>query len=122
MRSTLRPLAAAAALASAGASALAASDGPLTLEPVVVTGARDPDQSTLTQPDLPTARRRLELTPGGAGLVDAADYADRRVATLADALGLATGVFVQPRFGAEESRLSIRGSGLQRSFHGRGLS
>jgi len=30
-------------------------------------------------------------------------------------------VFVQPRYGSEESRLSIRGSGLQRTFHGRGL-
>ncbi|HKX95722.1 MAG TPA: TonB-dependent receptor, partial [Methylibium sp.] len=121
MRSTLRPLAAAAVLASAGAPAFATHDGAMTLEPVVVTGQRNPDQSTLTQPDLPTARKRIELTPGGAGLVDAADYADRRVATLADALGLATGVFVQPRFGAEESRLAIRGSGLQRGFHGRGL-
>ena len=44
-----------------------------------------------------------------------------RVATLTDALGGATGVYVQPRFGAEESRVSIRGSGLQRTFHGRGL-
>ena len=32
-----------------------------------------------------------------------------------------TGVYVQPRFGAEEARISIRGSGLQRTFHGRGL-
>ncbi|MDH4653383.1 Plug domain-containing protein [Pseudomonas sp. JG-B] len=32
---------------------------------------------------------------------------------------LAFGQF--PRFGAEEARLSIRGSGLQRTFHGRGL-
>ncbi|NCU85982.1 MAG: TonB-dependent receptor, partial [Betaproteobacteria bacterium] len=31
------------------------------------------------------------------------------------------GVFAQSRFGAEESRISIRGSGLQRTFHGRGL-
>ncbi|HSV71019.1 MAG TPA: TonB-dependent receptor [Methylibium sp.] len=116
-----RPLAAAAALACAGAFAQSSPDAALTLEPVVVSGARNPDQSTLTQPDLPTARRRIELTPGGAGLVDAADYAERRVATLADALGLATGVFVQPRFGAEEARLAIRGSGLQRTFHGRGL-
>lgn len=121
MQLPLGPLAAAVALALAGAPAFAASDDAPTLVPVVVTGQRNPDQSTLTQPDLPTARKRIELTPGGAGLVDAADYADRRVATLADALGLATGVFVQPRFGAEESRLSIRGSGLQRTFHGRGL-
>ncbi|HWH74606.1 MAG TPA: TonB-dependent receptor [Methylibium sp.] len=117
-----RPLAAAAALACAGALAQSPAEGDaVTLQPVLVSGQRNPDQSTLTQPDLPTARRRIELTPGGAGLVDAADYAERRVATLADALGLATGVFVQPRFGAEEARLAIRGSGLQRTFHGRGL-
>ncbi len=48
-------------------------------------------------------------------------YTDGRVSTLSDALGDATGVFVQPRFGAEEARISIRGSGLQRTFHGRGL-
>jgi iron complex outermembrane receptor protein len=43
------------------------------------------------------------------------------VSTLKDALEFAPGVLVQPRFGAEEARLSIRGSGLQRTFHGRGL-
>ncbi len=91
------------------------------LRTVVVTGRKNPDQSTLTQPDLPTARRRIEQTPGGAGIVDADTYTEGRVSTLADSLGSATGVFVQPRFGAEEARISIRGSGLQRTFHGRGL-
>ncbi|CAN7617845.1 TonB-dependent receptor family protein [Rhizobacter sp. LjRoot28] len=91
------------------------------LAPVVVTSRKNPDQSTLTQPDLPTARARIEQTPGGVGVVDAASYRSGRVATLTDALGGATGVYVQPRFGAEESRVSIRGSGLQRTFHGRGL-
>jgi len=90
-------------------------------EPIVVIGRKDPDQSTLTQPDLPTARARLAQTPGGTGVVDAASYSEGRVSTLADALGSATGVYVQPRFGAEEARISIRGSGLQRTFHGRGL-
>jgi len=91
------------------------------LEPVVVIGRKDPDRSTLTQPDLPTARKRLAQTPGGAGVVDASRYSEGRVSTLSDALGAATGVYVQPRFGAEEARISIRGSGLQRTFHGRGL-
>lgn len=54
-------------------------------------------------------------------MVDAETYKTGRSSTLQDALGLATGVFVQPRFGAEEARISIRGSGLQRTFHGRGL-
>lgn len=36
-------------------------------------------------------------------------------------LDFAPGVLIQSRFGAEEARLSIRGSGIQRTFHGRGL-
>jgi iron complex outermembrane receptor protein len=75
----------------------------------------------LTQPDLRTARERIERTAGGANVVDAADYRAGRVATLADALNHSPGVLVQPRFGAEETRLSIRGSGAQRTFHGRGI-
>lgn len=107
------------ACAQAGAAAAAAQAAPLPA--VVVTGRKPADRSTLTQPDLPTARQRIEQTPGGAQVLDATRYTEGRVSTLADALGGATGVLVQPRFGAEEARLSIRGSGLQRTFHGRGL-
>lgn len=99
----------------------AADPAPVELAPVVVIGEKNPDASTLTQPDLPTARKQLATVPGGAQAVDAKDYADGRVSNLTDALAGATGVYVQPRFGAEESRLSIRGSGLQRTAHGRGL-
>ncbi|MDP2194335.1 MAG: TonB-dependent receptor, partial [Alphaproteobacteria bacterium] len=49
------------------------------------------------------------------------DVREGRVSTFADTLGLAAGVLAQSRFGAEETRLSIRGSGLQRTFHGRGI-
>ena len=91
------------------------------LPTVVITSQKNPDQSTLTQPDLPTARRRIEQTPGGANVIDAESYTGGRVSTLSDALGYAAGVLVQSRFGAEEARISIRGSGLQRTFHGRGL-
>jgi iron complex outermembrane receptor protein len=72
-------------------------------------------------PDIAQARERLDERAGGTTLVDGERYRDGRVGNLADALGYAAGVFVQPRFGAEESRLSIRGSGLQRTFHGRGI-
>ncbi|HSX61471.1 MAG TPA: TonB-dependent receptor [Tahibacter sp.] len=67
------------------------------------------------------AKQRLGEIAGGAAVVDAERYREQRTSTLADALGYAPGVFVQPRFGAEESRLSVRGSGLQRTFHLRGL-
>ncbi|MGH8025450.1 MAG: TonB-dependent receptor family protein, partial [Pseudoxanthomonas sp.] len=71
--------------------------------------------------DIDQAKTRLAQRTGGTGLVDGRSYRDGRVGTLTDALGYATGVFVQPRFGAEEARMSIRGSGIQRTFHGRGI-
>lgn len=74
-----------------------------------------------TAPDLAEKKAEFAHIPGGAAVLDAETYKNGRSSTLQDALGLATGVFVQPRFGAEEARLSIRGSGLQRTFHGRGL-
>lgn len=76
---------------------------------------------TLSLPSMEEARERLNLTPGGVDLIDAEQYKLGRTSTLRDALGWSPGVFVQPRFGAEEARLSIRGSGLQRTFHLRGI-
>ncbi|AXK38032.1 TonB-dependent receptor family protein [Crenobacter cavernae] len=73
----------------------------------------------LSLPSIAAAREEMARVPGGAGLVDV--ERNGRQSTLADTLGMATGVFVQPRFSAEESRLSIRGSGLQRTFHMRGV-
>lgn len=78
-------------------------------------------QSDPTAPTLQEKRAAFAAIPGGASVIDAETYKTGRSSTLQDALGLATGVFVQPRFGAEEARISIRGSGLQRTFHGRGL-
>lgn len=68
-----------------------------------------------------TARQLLEQTPGGVGVVDARDFQNGRTGNMEDTLRLATGVFIASRFGADEARISIRGSGLQRTFHGRGL-
>ncbi|HEY8518906.1 MAG TPA: TonB-dependent receptor [Gammaproteobacteria bacterium] len=111
----------AAALLAVGLSSSAGAEQPPAERPadeITVIGERD---AALTVDDLDEARARLALRPGGTALVDAASYADRRVGTLTDALGFAPGVFVQPRFGAEEARLSVRGSGLQRTFHLRGV-
>jgi iron complex outermembrane receptor protein len=82
---------------------------------------RDRAPAAATPLALEAARLRIEERAGGVGIVDGESYRDGRVSTLTDALGYAPGVFVQSRFGAEEARLSIRGSGLQRTFHGRGL-
>ncbi|PKM29207.1 MAG: ligand-gated channel protein [Gammaproteobacteria bacterium HGW-Gammaproteobacteria-11] len=90
----------------------------ITLPDQTVTATRQADP---TAPSLLDTRESFARIPGGATVVDAETYKTGRSSTLQDALGLATGVFVQPRFGAEEARISIRGSGLQRTFHGRGL-
>ena len=87
------------------------------LDPVVVQARRQ----VRTVDDIDQARRQLDERAGGTAVVDGESYRDRRASTLSDALGYAPGVFVQPRFGADEARIAIRGSGLQRTFHGRGL-
>jgi iron complex outermembrane receptor protein len=66
-------------------------------------------------------RRRANATPGGTDVVSHADYADRSIVSLRDALAFSPGVYLQPRYG-QEVRISIRGSGLSRGFHMRGLT
>lgn len=89
-----------------------------TLPPIIVTA--NPISSD-TLPSIDVARERIRTIPGGANIVDAEQYKEGRVSTLQDALRFSPGVFAAPRFGAEEARLSIRGSGLQRTFHMRGI-
>jgi iron complex outermembrane receptor protein len=98
--------------------AIAAPAGSATLEEVRVIGLR---QSVSTAPTLDEARAAAREIAGGTSVLDAERYRAGRAATPEDALQNAPGVFVASRFGAEESRMSIRGSGLQRTFHGRGI-
>ena len=94
-------------------------DGTVHVDAVeVVAQKRSP---STTQPDMATAKETLAKTAGGTTLVDMAEVREGRTSNMQDTLGMATGVYAQSRFGAEETRLSIRGSGLQRTFHGRGL-
>lgn len=89
--------------------------------PRVIVEGSAPEES-LTAPSAFEARRQLDLVPGGTNLIDLQDVRRGRTASLKDALDFTPGVFIQQRYGAEESRLSIRGSGLQRTFHGRGVT
>ncbi|MBS1239614.1 MAG: TonB-dependent receptor, partial [Proteobacteria bacterium] len=68
-----------------------------------------------------TAERWAEATPGGADIVGYEDYADKSLVSLRDALAFSPGVYLQPRYG-QEVRVSIRGSGISRGFHMRGLT
>lgn len=79
------------------------------------------EEQALSLPSLQTAQKAIDMIAGGANIIDAESYKTGRATTLQDAIGWSPGVFVQPRFGSEEARLSIRGSGLQRTFHLRGI-
>ncbi len=91
----------------------------------LVIEARTPEDEaqspSLTVPTAGASRADLEKTPGGVEVIDSERYLTGRASTVADTFALSAGVFAQPRFGSDEARLSIRGSGLQRTFHGRGL-
>jgi iron complex outermembrane receptor protein len=76
----------------------------------------------VTAPQLTdAAEARVARTPGGADVVGHEDYADKSIVSLRDTLAFSPGVYLQPRYG-QEVRISIRGSGLSRGFHMRGLT
>ncbi|MET0986580.1 MAG: TonB-dependent receptor [Steroidobacteraceae bacterium] len=104
-------------LAQTAAAVDMPADKPPASEQVIVYGQR----LTPTAPGEAVAKLEAARVPGGTNIVGSHDYADGRAANLVDVFALAPGVFVQPRFGAEEARMSIRGSGLQRTFHMRGI-
>ncbi len=67
------------------------------------------------------AIQRVNETPGGANVVSAEEFDGKLAVSLRDALAFSPGVYAQPRFG-QEVRLSIRGSGISRGYHMRGLT
>ncbi len=75
----------------------------------------------LTMPSLMELQQQLAIAPGGAEVFSADRYLRGRASTVEDTFALSPGLIAQSRFGSDEARLSIRGSGLQRTFHGRGL-
>lgn len=87
-------------------------------EQVTISGAR----LSNTAPGIEAARKDAARVAGGANVIGIDEYSDGRASNLLDVFAMTPGVFVQPRFGVEEARLSIRGSGLQRTFHMRGIN
>ncbi len=83
---------------------------------IVITGKSD----SLTQNSIGSAKEDVKSIPGGASIVDLNQVREGRQATWTDSLGMAPGVYIQDRFGSEEARLAIRGSGLSRTYHGFG--
>lgn len=96
--------------------AVAAEKTVTTLPKVEVVATKD----SLTSGSVAQAQEKIKSIPGGAAVVDAKEFENTRAVTIKDMLDYTPGVFAQPRYG-EEVRLSIRGSGLSRTFHLRGI-
>ena len=93
------------------------ADGPATVvDSIIVTGRRNAEDPAVVA----EARDRLSRTPGAVAVVSAESYADRFAQGFSDTLRNVPGVLAQKRYG-EESRLSIRGSGIAQGFHQRGV-
>ena len=111
----------AALLAAACAPALIpsptwAEDAPTTVDTVIVTGARNPEDP----PVVGDARQRLSETPGAVSVISAESYQKRFAIALDDMLRDAPGVYAQRKWGGD-IRISIRGSGIGNANHNRGL-
>ncbi len=87
-----------------------------TLESVIVTGARNPEEP----PVVGDARKRLSETPGAVSVISAESYEKRFAVALDDMLRDAPGVYAQRKWGGD-IRISIRGSGIGNANHNRGL-
>ena len=87
------------------------------LPPITVTAP----SASLTVPSAKDAEQQINKTPGGVEIVPAERYLDGRASTIKDMLDYTPGVWVQSKYGQEDSKLVIRGSGLSRNFHLRGV-
>ncbi|HYE43247.1 MAG TPA: TonB-dependent receptor plug domain-containing protein, partial [Caulobacteraceae bacterium] len=87
-----------------------------TVEAVIVTAVRNPEDPRIVA----NTRERLSRTPGAVSVVANESFENRTAQGMSDLLRDVPGVLAQKRYG-EESRLSIRGSGLSQGFHQRGV-
>jgi len=98
--------------------ALAQGVGQRTDPVIVVTASAT---GTPTSPSVEEARQRLERIPGGVGLVEDSVFAEDFAQSIGDVLIFTPGVFADTS-AQRESRISIRGSGLNSGFERRGLT
>ncbi|MBL8772552.1 MAG: TonB-dependent receptor [Phenylobacterium sp.] len=98
------------------APARAEDDAATTVDTLIVTGARNPEDP----PVVADARARLSETPGAVSVISQESYASRFALGLDDILRDAPGVYAQRKWGGD-IRISIRGSGLGNANHNRGL-
>jgi len=88
--------------------------------PTISVDATNPGGGSLTVPSLAQQQEKVNQTAGSVGFVDSESYKQRYSNNLRDVLQDVPGVFVENRYG-QEIRLSVRGSGISRSYHTRGI-
>ena len=115
-RAPLRALLLGASLIPAAAFAAEVEAPPNTVDSVIVTGARNPEDP----PVVAEVRKRLSETPGAVSVISQESYAGRAALALDDMLRDAPGVYAQRKWGGDV-RISIRGSGIGNPNHNRGL-
>ena len=118
-----------AATAATAASSDFAQSQPINLPTITVQGSRpaivvqvgSPAAGTsLTVPNTAQATAEIDQTPGAVAVVPDTAFRDTPAQTIKDIVDYVPGVWAQPKWG-DDARLSIRGSGLSRNFHLRGV-
>ncbi|MBA74515.1 MAG: TonB-dependent receptor protein [Tistrella sp.] len=118
-RPAVRRLLSATAVTTLAPLAAQAEDAATTLPRLQVEA---PATASRTAPDAATRTAELEARlPGSFAVLPAAAFENSRAFTLGDMIATVPGVYAQSRFGQSETKLSIRGSGLSRNFHMRGV-
>lgn len=116
----LRPILAGSASLAALLAAVTASAQDATELPAITIQGTGTQRGSLTSPDIATQREQVNRTAGSVSHIDTETQRNTYAQNLRDVLQDTPGVLVQNRY-SQEIRLSIRGSGLARAFHTRGV-
>lgn len=76
---------------------------------------------SLTTPSVEDAKEKIKNIPGGVNVISENEIRDGVTSNLQETLSRSPGVWARSRFGADEVRLSIRGSGISQTFNARGV-
>lgn len=98
---------------------LQAEESAIQLPTILIKGA-SVDES-LTTPSVEAAEERVTHIPGGANVVPDDVIRNGVTPSLQEALSFSPGVYARSRFGSDEVRISIRGSGISQTFNTRGV-
>ena len=103
------------------AQGLGQGSAPIKLDTLIVSEENNQDQRSSTSQSIPDAREKLSNIPGGIGFVETEEYEEQFIQSLGDTLVFTPGVYADTS-AQRESRISIRGSGLNATFERRGIN